>query len=130
MVSAADLRKWFKAAFELPSVTSGKLDTSKKETAALYLGLFSTGDSEKLKQDRGYYMKAVRCLMRCDVIGDEASDKADALYEKLRLHTGQIAGSEGFITLKEPQPVSLGTDDAGVFEYSIDFTITLEEGEP
>lgn len=127
MLTAAALRNWFKEAFSLPHLTSGKLDASKNETAALYTGLFSTADTEKMGQQRGYHMLAIRCVMRCGVVGDTASDAAFALHERLRVYEGQVVGLAGFITLVHPEPVFIGTDSKGIFEYSIDFTLTIKE---
>jgi hypothetical protein len=72
-----------------------------------------------------YDIKAITLLLHWSNNARETEDAAQNLWQKLQEVTDLTIGEEhiDYLMLQVPEPVSVGTDDAGVYEYVIDFDI-------
>jgi len=120
-------KNWLKTVVDSPSFTIGKLDTSKSQTICVYSGLSSGVNKPKLGNASGYGEKSIRILVRWGNNSAKAEEKAQQVYNLLAannpiIHDGKIA----FAIPKYAEPVSLGTDDKNIYEFSIDVNLFYE----
>ena len=119
-------KDWLKTVIDSPSFTIGKLDTSKSQTICIYSGLFAGSHRPAVGNASGYGEKTIRILVRWGKNFAKAEEKAQQVYDLLGDSTIEIDGVTTCIVRKHPEPVSLGTDDTGVYEFSIDITLYYE----
>lgn len=118
-------KNWLKTVIDSPSFTIGKLDTSKPQTICIYSGLSSGSYKPAVGNASGYGEKSVRILVRWGQNFAVAEAKAQEVYDALS-NVIKVDGVTTCIMRKHPEPVSLGTDDKGVYEFSIDITLYHE----
>ena len=119
-------KNWLKTVIDSPSFTIGKLDTSKPQTICVYSGVFSGANKPAVGNVSGYSEKTIRILMRWGNNFAKAETKAQQLYDSLSNKTVKINEKIVCISCKYAEPVNLGTDDKGVYEFSIDLTLIFE----
>jgi len=74
----------------------------------------------------GYYERNFQLLLRWGNILDEAETKASELYTLLKDTTSTISSLKICILVQDNEPMFLGTDSNGVYEYSIDVKMYYE----
>lgn len=119
-------KNWLKTVIDSPSFTIGKLDTSKPQTICIYSGLSAGSNRPKIGNEPGYGEKSLRILIRWGNNFAKAERKAQQVYDLLNCKTVEIDGKISCITLRSSEPVSLGTDDKGTYEFSIDLILYHE----
>lgn len=125
-MTAEAFKNWLKTVIDSPSFTIGKLDTSKTQTICVYSGVFSGANRPAIGNESGYAEKTIRILLRWGNNFAKAELKAQQLYNSLRNKTVKIGGKTTCIVCKYSEPVSLGTDDKGMYEFSVDLTLIFE----
>lgn len=119
-------KNWLKTVVDSPSFTIGKLDTSKSQTICVYSGLSAGANRPKLGNETGYGEKSIRILIRWGTNFAKAEEKARQVYNLLGDNKITINEKTVCIVRKYTEPVSLGTDDKGVYEFSIDVNLFYE----
>ena len=119
-------KNWLKTVVASPSFTIGKLDTSKPQTICIYSGRSAGTHRPKLGNESGYGEKTIRILIRWGTNYARAEEKAQQVYNVLSDKTIIVDGVTVCFIRKHPEPVSLGTDDKGVYEFSIDLNLYYE----
>ncbi|EFM10169.1 conserved hypothetical protein [Paenibacillus curdlanolyticus YK9] len=124
----ADIRDWLKTQVSCPSWYIGKLDGKKPECIGVY-GL--PGGQQYLAigglANTSYASKLVSILVHWGRNADTAEHKAQELYDALFGQQPEIAGKRVIMfDMRSPAPVSVGTDDEGIYEYVIEMTIFYE----
>lgn len=120
-------KNWLKTVVDSPSFTIGKLDTSKSQTICVYSGISAAPLRAKIGNLPGYEEKSLRILVRWGSNSVKAENKALEVYNILRANTSiTVDGKIVCIVLSHTEPVSLGTDDTGIYEFSIDATLLYE----
>lgn len=119
-------KDWLKTVIDSPSFTIGKLDTSKTQTICIYSGLSVGLHRPAVGNASGHGEKTVRILVRWGQNFTTAEAKAQEVYDALGDNIIKVDGVTTCIMRKHPEPVSLGTDDKGVYEFSIDITLFYE----
>ena len=118
-------KNWLKTVIDSPSFTIGKLDTSKQQTICIYSGLFAGANRPAVGNASGYGEKTIRILVRWGQNFAVAEAKAQEVYDTLS-NVIILDGATTCIMRNHHEPVSLGTDDKGVYEFSIDITLYHE----
>lgn len=119
-------KNWLKTVINSPSFTIGKLDTSKSQTICIYSGVSSEANKPKVGNNSGYETKSIRILVRWGSNFAKAEEKAQQVYNLLGDSKITINGKIVCIVRKHSEPVSLGTDDKGIYEFSIDVNLFYE----
>lgn len=119
-------KNWLKTVIDSPSFTIGKLDTSKTQTICIYSGLSSGSNKPSVGNESGYSEKTIRILVRWGQNFAKAETKAQQVYDMLSNKTIEVEGVTTCLMPKYSEPVSLGTDDKGIYEFSIDLTLYYE----
>lgn len=128
MMTLAEVRDWMKTQLECPNWYIGKIDGSKPQCIGLYnlnggTAVLAIGGLD----NTSYAAKAITILVHWSKNADTAEQKAHEVYAALFGQSGVIAGKRVIsFDMRTPEPVSVGTDDAGIFEYVIEVTIYYE----
>lgn len=119
-------KNWLKTMVDSPSFTIGKLDTSKTQTICVYSDLSGNPNRPAVGGASGYGSKAIRILVRWGQNFAKAEEKAQEVYKTLESNSIINGDKTACIICNHAQPVGLGTDDKGVYEFSIDITLHYE----
>lgn len=128
MMTLNEVMEWMEQQVESPFWYIGKADTSKQKCISLYnlnagTPVLAIGGLD----NTSYAVKAVSILIHWTKNADTAERKAQEVYAALFGRSAVIAGKRVIsFQMRMPEPVSVGTDDEGVFEYVIETTIYYE----
>ena len=128
MLYAADVRDWLKRLIAADHFYIGLIDNKHDKSVGVYPLSQSGYPVRGIGQDTTYDEFAVSVLIHWTKNANETERAARALFETLRtIKNASINGHRVYlIDLLTPAPVSVGTDDKGVFEQVIEFQITYE----
>lgn len=116
----------FKASFNWnEAISIGKIDNN-KEKAICFYNSKRTLTPVKAIDESSYKFKPITILLRYTKNQDTAEQMANAIYEFYDDRTFNIEAKRVYAQHLYSEPMSLGTDDDGVYEYSIEINI-LEE---
>ncbi|MEE0740792.1 MAG: minor capsid protein [Emergencia sp.] len=118
----ADIRDWLKTFTVAEHYYIGKLDGKKEKSLGVYqrnVGLpnMAIGGLNQTS----YRTKSVSILLHWNRNAAETEKAAFALYEKIISKENPVIGDEKvyYIKPQTPEPVDVGTDEAGVYERVI-----------
>jgi hypothetical protein len=129
MITLGEFRDWLKTQVSSPKWYSGKIDGKQEQCIGLYN---TTGAPQRLAVGgpaaTGYVVKAVSILVHWSKNADTAERKAQEVYAALFGVSNVQIGSKRVVMFRLPQaqPVSVGADDEGVYEYVIEVHIYHE----
>lgn len=128
MMTLSDIRDWLKTEVSCPAWYIGKLDGKKPECIGLYnlnagKPVIALGGLDQTS----YAVKTVSILIHWGKNADVAERKAQEVHSVLFGHVAEIGGRRVIaFNMRVPEPVSVGTDDEGVYEYVIETSIFYE----
>jgi len=128
MMTLAEVRDWLKTQIDCPQWYTGKIDGSKQQCIGLYN---TTGAPVRIAvgglEATGYLVKAVSILIHWGKNANVAEQKAQEVYATLFGQTAEIGGKRvAMFKMPQPEPISVGTDSEGVYEYVIETHIYYE----
>lgn len=121
-----DIKDYFKNEFPWQeAVYIGKIDNSKEKAVCFYDSHASAPKIQTLggKANRSYNVHPITVLLRFGTNAHEAETKANEIYEFFDEREFTIYDKRVFIISDYDGPVSLGTDEKGVYEYSFEFNL-------
>ena len=128
-ITLAQIRDYFKDNFKWSdSISIGKIDNNKDKAICFYnskrdLSYQPVIGGKKLKST---YIKPITILLRYTKNQDSAEIKAQEVYEFFEERTFFIGNKRIFAQMYGEEPNNLGTDDNGVYEYSIEINLYIE----
>jgi len=129
MLTLGAFRDWLKTQVSSPQWYIGKIDGKKEQCIGIY---GTTGAPQRLavggKDATGYSVKAVSILVHWGRNAASAEQKAQEAYAALfGVSNVSIAGKRiSMFRLPQPTPISVGTDDEGIYEFVIEVHIYYE----
>lgn len=130
MITLANVRDWLKGFAGAEHYYIGKLDAKQEKSVGVYVRSRSGPPRTALGglPQTGYDEKAVSVLIHWNSNARETEAAAAALFEHLRaLGQTTIAGVNVYqVALDVPEPQDVGTDDNGIYERVIWFTLRYE----
>lgn len=124
-----EVREYLKTKIDCPNWYGGKIDASKEQCIGIYNiqgpvpnialgGLANTS----------YFTKAISILVHWTNNSNTAEEKAQEVYNALLCNFNAVIGGKRIIKfdMKTSEPISVGTDDNGIFEYVIETVIYYE----
>lgn len=123
----ADIRDWLKTLGVAENYYIGRLDNKKEKSLGVYnrprvgAPILAVGGPNS----SSYGVKAVSLLLHWNQNARDTEQAAQALWDKL-VDVKRTEAGEGYIQylqLTIPEPVAVGTDDGGVYEYVIEMNI-------
>lgn len=120
----AELRDFLKTQIDADHYSIGKIDDSKLKSVGVY-GDYNNRRVEAVGRAKSYDEAGVRILLHWTKNLNETESVARDLYEKLRYITDTDMGNihVQYLSLNYAEPVLVGTDGNGVFEYVISGTV-------
>lgn len=129
MITLAQVRDWLKSEITCPNWYIGKIDGSKEKCIGLYnvrgpapqTAVGGLGNSS-------YTIKTISVLVHWGQNADLAEQKAQEIYVALIGRSNITIGGKRviMIQMRTSEPVSVGTDEKGIYEFVIEAHIYYE----
>ncbi|MEK4512861.1 phage tail terminator protein [Paenibacillus sp. FSL K6-2524] len=123
-----DVVDWFETVIDSPFWYIGKIDGKKPQC----IGLYNTSGAQPRiaiggLEATGYVIKPISILVHWGRDSDIAERKAQEVYNALFCQSAEIGGKRVIMfKMVSPQPVNVGTDSEGIYEYVIETHIYHE----
>lgn len=124
------IKDFFKSTFcWTDGISIGKIDKNLEKAVCFYNSRQPTAKVKAVggKQNKSYDFKSITILLRWTTNADEAEKKAEEIYnffdEKTFIHDKKRV----FVISRFENPIDLGTDERGVYEYSFEFDLYSEK---
>lgn len=125
-MTLVEIRDWFKSEYMWQgSAYIGKIDKD-REKAVCFYGASSSQSPIKTvggKQNRSYSVRRVSVLLRYGTNAAVAEAQAQRMYDFFDEKETEINGKSVFFVSAYSEPIALGTDDDGIYEYSFYFDL-------
>src|SRR5690606_30592136 len=124
-----DVVSWLETVVDCPKWYIGKIDAKQERCIGLYN---TTGAPPRLAvggiSATGYVVKAISILVHWGRNADVAERKAQEIYDSLFGLSNVTVGGKRVVMfrLPQPQPISVGADEQGIYEYVIEVHIYHE----
>lgn len=124
-MTLAEVKDYLKSRINCPNWYVGKRDAAKEQSITIYptespAPVIPIGGIS----NSSYTSKAVSVLVHWGKACTPAEKKAQEVYDMLFGQSGVIGGKEVVkFNMRTSEPVGMGTDDKGVYEYVINFVI-------
>lgn len=128
MIYLADIRNWLKRFNIADYYYSGKLDANKEKAICIYQRKSTIEAVRAIGGKSSYNIKPISVLIHWNKNSAETEKAAYKLYEQLEAVSSFLLNGMKiyFIKLLQSEPVSVGADDNGIYEYVIEFDIYYE----
>ena len=129
MITISDFKDWLKTKIDCPTWFTGGLRAPDEQAIVIYNGqAFINPMAIGGIQNSSYKGKGIRILVHWTKNVMESESKAQEVYKALHgLTNVEVAGKKIVqVNMRDPEPVYLGVDDSGIFEYVIDLEIIHE----
>lgn len=109
------------------AISIGKIDNNQEKAICFYNSKRQLAYSPTIgKKTRSTYIKPITILLRYTKNQDSAENQALSIYEFFEERTFFIDGKRIFVMMNTEEPINLGTDDKGIYEYSIEMDLYVE----
>ena len=128
-MTISDFRDWLKTKINCPNWFAGGLRSAGEKAIVIYNGqAFINPMAIGGPQNSSYKGKGIRILVHWNKNIKESEQKAQEVYNALHgLTNVEIAGKRVIqFNMRDPEPIYLGIDDSGIYEYVIDLEIIHE----
>lgn len=112
-------KDYFKDTFSwADAISIGKIDNNQEKAICFYTA--RRGAYQPTINAKTENIKHVTILLRYTKNQDTAERKAYEIYRFFEKRVFSIGSKTVFVVMQCPEPISLGTDDKNVYEYSIE----------
>lgn len=128
-MTISDFRDWLKTKIDCPNWFAGGLRTTDEKAIVIYNGqAFVNPMAIGGLQNSSYKGKGIRILIHWNKNVRESELKAQEVYDVINGLTNVEIANKRVIkfNMRDPEPVYLGVDDSGIYEYVIDLEIIYE----
>lgn len=128
-MTISDFRDWLKTKIDCPNWSSGGLRSTDEKAIVIYNGqAFVNPMAIGGLQNSSYRGKGIRILIHWNKNVRESELKAQEVYNAINgLTNVEVAGKRVIkFNMRDPEPIYLGVDDSGIYEYVIDLEIIYE----
>lgn len=128
-MTISDFRDWLKLKMDCPNWFIGGLRSTDEKAIVIYNGqAFINPMALGGLKNSSYKGKGIRILIHWNKNVKDSELKAMEVYKALHgLTSVEIAGKRVVqFNMRNPEPISLGVDDSGIYEYVIDLEIIHE----
>lgn len=125
-----EIKDWFKENYNIPNfqqISIGKIDNNLDKALCFYNSKRSVPYINKTGTST-YGIKPLTILMRYGQNQDAAEIVINKLYEFFDKKNTLINEKRVFFSFVYENPISLGTDDKGIIEYSLEIDCYYEKG--
>ena len=128
-ISLKQIKDYFKSEFNWSdSISIGKIDNNQEKAICFYNSRKQLAYSPVIggKSNKSTYIKPITVLLRYTKNQDSAENKIESIYEFFEERTFFIGEKRIFVIMNTDGPINLGTDDKGIYEYSIEMDLYIE----
>ncbi|TCU74230.1 hypothetical protein EV204_104268 [Tissierella praeacuta] len=128
-MTISDFKDWLKTKIDCPNWFTGGLRSIDQKSIVVYNGkAFINPMAIGGIQNSSYKGKGIRILVHWNKNIKESELKAQEIYNFINGLTNVKIADKRVIQFKtrDPEPIYLGVDDSGIFEYVIDLEIVYE----
>ncbi|MGJ0848640.1 phage tail terminator protein [Tissierella praeacuta] len=128
-MTISDFKDWLKTKIDCPNWFTGGLRSIDQKSIVVYNGkAFINPMAIGGTQNSSYKGKGIRILVHWNKNIKESELKAQEIYNFINGLTNVKIADKRVIQFKtrDPEPIYLGVDDSGIFEYVIDLEIVHE----
>ena len=125
-MTLAEIRDWLKTLDAAEHYYIGRLDNKQEKSLGVYSRRRGSAPVMALGGESSYDIKGVSLLLHWNHNARETEEAALALWEQLfgRTRVDVPSGARiQYIQPNVPEPVAVGTDEGGVYEYVIELNI-------
>lgn len=110
------------------SISIGKIDNNQEKAICFYNSKRELAYSPTIggKNTKSTYVKPITILLRYTKNKNDAEIMAQSIYEFFERRTFFIDEKRIFTIMYTEDPIDLGTDDNGIYEYSIEIDLYIE----
>ncbi|WP_244832955.1 minor capsid protein [Clostridium sp. BJN0001] len=125
----SEVKNYLKTVIDCPQWYTGKIDATKEQCIGIY-GIQGVKLNIALGglNNTSYSTKGISILVHWSKNVTSAEKKAQEVYDCLVCNKNKIIGGHKIIKfdMKSSEPIELGTDDNGIFEFVIETIIYFE----
>ncbi len=128
IISLKKIKDYFKTEFHwTDSISIGKIDQNQEKAVCFYNSKRNLFYSPVIggKENKSTYIKPITILLRYTKNQDSAEIKAQEIYEFFEERTFYIDEKRIFTVMNTNNPIDLGSDENGVYEYSIELDLYI-----
>ena len=128
-ISLKQIKDYFKSEFNWSdSISIGKIDNNQEKAICFYNSRRQLAYSPVIggKSNKSTYIKPITVLLRYTKNQDSAENKIESIYEFFEERTFFIGEKRIFVIMNTDGPINLGTDDKGIYEYSVEMDLYIE----
>ena len=127
-MTIVDVKDWLKTKIACPTWSTGGLRSTDEKAVVVYNGqAFTNPTAIGGIQNSSYKGKGIRILVHWTKNVEESELKAQEVYKALHGQKAAINGKRIInFSMRDPEPVPLGVDDSGIYEYVIDLEMIIE----
>lgn len=128
MIYLADIRDWLKQFNIAENYSVGRIDGDKDKSIGVYQRKTSISAIKAIGNNSTYNIKSISVLIHWNKNATETEKAAYKLYKQLEAVSSFFLNDTKiyFIKLLQSEPVSVGADNNGIYEYVIEFDIYYE----
>lgn len=122
------IKDYFKEEFKWKdSISIGKIDNNQEKAICFYNSKRQIAFDSKIGgiNNKTTYIKPITILIRYTKNQDSAEIMAQKIYEFFEERTFFIDEKRIFTIMSTEEPISLGTDDNNIYEYSIEVNLYI-----
>lgn len=122
-----ELKDYFKQSFNWnESISIGKIDNNQEKTICFYNSKRNLIYSPMIGRKKSTKINPITILLRYTKNKKIAESMAKSVYEFFEGRTFFINNKRVFVVMVYDDPIDLGTDDTGVYEYSFEIDFYVE----
>ncbi len=129
-MTISDFKDWLKTVItDCPNWFAGGLRTTDEKAIAVYNGnAFINPMALGGLKNSSYKGKGIRVLVHWNKSIKDTEAKAQEVYNALYGQNNMMIANKRVIkfNMRDPEPIYLGVDNSGIYEYVIDFEIIHE----
>lgn len=129
MITISDFKDWLKEKVNCPTWFTGGLRSADEKAIVIYNGkAFTNPIAIGGIKNSSYVGKGIRILIHWNKNIKESELKAQEVYNALYELSGEKIESKRVIkaNMRDPEPIYLGVDGSGIYEYVIDLELIIE----
>ncbi len=129
MITASDFKDWLKSKINCSNWFTGGLRSTEEKAIVIYNGkAFTNPMAIGGIKNSSYVGKGIRILVHWNKNIKESELKVQEVYNTLLGLSGEEIEGKRVIkfNMRDPEPIYLGIDDSGIFEYVVDLEIIIE----
>lgn len=122
------IKDYFKSEYQWSDYISiGKIDNDKEKAICFYNSRRQQPYSPVIggKENKSTHIKPITILLRYTKNQNSAEEMAQSIYEFFEERTFFIDETRIFVMMDTSEPISLGTDDRNIYEYSIEMNLYI-----